>query len=101
MILVLKHNFQKVLNRVMSVLQHILLVHLVLKYFESAHLMTILGNIEDLCIIDWCIALRYKDSMYYWLWFRQETGDTVCRAKLCMAILQDWVSYRKLQDWVP
>ena len=52
MILVLKHNFQKVLNRVMSVLQHILLVHLVLKYFESTHLMPILGNIEELCIID-------------------------------------------------
>ena len=52
MILVLKHNFQKVLNRVMSVLQHILLMHLVLKYFESTHLMPILGDSKDLCIID-------------------------------------------------
>ena len=52
MILVLEHNFQKVLNRVMSVLQHILLMHLVLKYFESTHLMPILGDSKDLCIID-------------------------------------------------
>ena len=52
MILVLEHNFQKVLNRVMSVLQHILLMHLVFTYFESTHLMPILGDSKDLCIID-------------------------------------------------
>ena len=52
MILVLKHNFQKVLNGVMSVLQHIFLMHLVLKYFESTHLMPILGDSKDLFIID-------------------------------------------------
>ena len=48
-----------------------------------------------LCIIDWCIAWRFNESIYYWLWFRQETGDTECRAKLCMAILQDWVPHRQ------
>ena len=52
MILVLKHNIKKVLKRVMSVLQHILLMHLVLKYFESTHFMPILGDSKDLCIID-------------------------------------------------
>ena len=79
----------------MSVMKYILLMYLVLKYFGSIHLMPILGDSKDFCIIDWCIAWRYKESMYYWLWFRQATGDTVRRAKLCMAILQDWVPYRQ------
>ena len=90
MYLVLKHK-----KYLMSVLKYIFLIYLVLKYFESIHLMPIFDDTVYWCIIDWCITWRYKESLFYWLWFRQETGDTVCRAKLFMAILQDWVPYRQ------
>ena len=92
MILVLKHNFQKVLNRVMSELQHILLMHLVLKYFESTvhikcpflaiaktYVLLIdvsLGDTRKVYIIDYDsakkLAILHVEPNYAWRYCKTE-----------------------------